>query len=66
MRGQLKMPTLYRESMILLMDYKILTCSSNWMYGGDIIMSADVPTVLLDGKNTQSDRREVNRTVLSG
>jgi len=26
----------------------------------------DVPTVLLDGKNTQSDRREVNRTVLSG
>jgi len=27
---------------------------------------ADVPTVLLDGKNTQSDRREVNRTVLSG
>jgi len=28
--------------------------------------SGDVPTVLLDGKNTQSDRREVNRTVLSG
>jgi len=26
----------------------------------------DVPTVLLDGKNTQSDRHEVNRTVLSG
>ena len=29
-------------------------------------LSDDVPTVLLDGKNTQSDRREVNRTVLSG
>ena len=27
---------------------------------------ADVPTVLLDGKNTQSDRCEVNRTILSG
>jgi len=31
-----------------------------------ILRPADVPTVLLDGKNTQSDRREVNRTVLSG
>jgi len=28
--------------------------------------SIDVPTVLLDGKNTQCDRSEVSRTVLSG
>ena len=31
-----------------------------------LMTTDDVPTVLLDGKNTQSDRREVNRTVLSG
>jgi len=29
-------------------------------------LGADVPMVLLDGKNTQSDRCEVSQTVLSG
>ena len=34
---------------------------------GEVLSTpGDVPTVLLDGKNTQSDRREVSRTVLSG
>ena len=41
----------------------IKTCRTPKMHH---IGHVDVPTVLLDGKNTQSDRREVNRTVLSG